>query len=185
MLDYLEQIDQSLFLALNGWHSAFFDSLFWWMSNRYIWIPLYLFMIYLIVRKYKKQSWIIILSAIIVITLTDQISVHLFKNVFMRYRPSHNLELQGFVHLVNGYAGGLYGFVSSHAANTFGIAVFTPLLLKNRWYWIFILLWAALVSYSRIYLGVHYPADIFGGMLLGSFLAIAIYFLIKMISHIF
>ena len=135
MLNRLEQLDQSLFLALNGCHSPFLDNFFWMVSDKYIWIPLYLFLVFLIIRKYKKQSWIIILSAITVIILTDQISVHLFKNVFMRYRPSHNLDLQGLVHLVNGYRGGLYGFVSSHAANSFGIAVFTVLILKNKWLW--------------------------------------------------
>jgi len=179
MLDIFKQIDQSFFLALNSCHSPFFDTLFWWISNRYIWIPLYLFMTYLIIRKYKKQSWIIILSAIILVIITDQTSVHLFKNVFMRYRPSHNLNLQELVHLVNGYRGGLYGFVSSHAANSFGIAIFTALILKNKWYWLSILLWAVLVSYSRIYLGVHYPADIASGAILGSTLAITIYLALR------
>ena len=131
MLDFLKQIDQSIFLALNGCHSPFFDSFFWWMSNKYIWIPLYLFMAYLIIRKYKRQSWLIIISAIILVIVTDQTSVHFFKNVFMRYRPSHNLNLQGLVHSVNGYTGGLYGFVSSHAANTFSVAIFTLLFFGN------------------------------------------------------
>ncbi len=176
MLDGLKQIDQSLFLTLNGCHSPFFDTFFWLVSNKYIWIPLYLLLIYFIIRKYKKQSWIIILSAILVIVLTDQTSVHLFKNMFMRYRPSHNLSLQGLVHIVNNYRGGLYGFVSSHAANSFGIAVFTALFMKNKWYWLCILLWAILVSYSRIYLGVHYPADITGGAILGSFWAVIFFF---------
>ncbi len=184
MLNRLEQIDQSLFLTLNGWHNTFFDSFFWWISNRYIWIPLYLFMAYLIIRKYKKQSWIIILSAIILIFITDQVSVHLFKNIFIRYRPSHNLDIKTMVHIINGYRGGLYGFVSSHAANSFGIAIFTALFLKNRWYWWSILLWAALVSYSRIYLGVHYPADIVGGAILGGFLAIFVYFIFLKVFNI-
>lgn len=181
MLNWLEQTDQSLFLALNGCHNAFFDHFFWLVSGKYIWIPLYLFIAFLIIRKYKKQSWIIILSAIMVVILTDQTSVHLFKNIFMRYRPSHNFDLQGLIHLVNGYSGGLFGFVSSHAANSFGIAIFTALFLKNKWYWIFILLWAALVSYSRIYLGVHYPADIIGGMVLGFLWAVIIFLLISII----
>jgi len=179
MLDAIKQIDQSVFLALNSCHSSFFDSFFWWISNKYIWIPLYLFILILIVRKYKKQSWIIILSAILVIILTDQTSVHLFKNVFMRYRPSHNIDLHGLVHIVNNYRGGLYGFVSSHAANSFGIAVFSALFLKNRWYWLFILLWAMLVSYSRIYLGVHYPLDILCGAALGTSIAFLVFIILN------
>ncbi|HIE16051.1 MAG TPA: phosphatase PAP2 family protein [Bacteroidales bacterium] len=137
------------------------------VSNKYVWIPLYLFFVFLIIRKYKTQSWIILLATILLLAFSDLTSVHLFKNVFMRYRPSHNLELQGLVHLIDGYKGGLYGFVSSHAANSFGFATFMALLFKNRWGGILLLLWAVLVSYSRIYIGVHYPADIVGGALLG------------------
>ncbi len=184
MLETIEQIDQSLLLTLNSCHSPFFDTFFWWISNKYIWIPLYLFITILIVRKYKKQSWIIILSAILVVILTDQISVHFFKNVFMRYRPSHNLDIGGVVHIINNYRGGLYGFVSSHAANSFGIAVFSALFLKNKWYWLFILLWAMLVSYSRIYLGVHYPLDLLCGGAIGTSIAFIVYKLMSLVYKV-
>ncbi len=179
MLESLKNIDQQLFLTLNGWHNQFFDSFFWIISNKFVWIPLYLFIAFLIIRKYKKQSWIVILATILVIVFTDQISVHCFKNVFMRYRPSHNLDLADMVHIVNNYRGGLYGFISSHAANTFGLATFTALALKNRTYTYLILLWAIIVSYSRIYLGVHYPADIIGGATIGIILAFIVFLLFK------
>jgi len=179
MLESLEHIDRQLFLILNGWHNHFFDSFFWIVSNKFIWIPLYLFIAYLIIRKYKKQSWMVILATILVIVLTDQTSVHLFKNIFMRYRPSHNLDLQNMVHIVHNYRGGLYGFVSSHAANTFGLAVFTALVLKNKTFWYLILSWAIIVSYSRIYLGVHYPADILGGAVVGTIIASIVFFFSK------
>ena len=102
-----------------------------------------------------------ILAAVLAIVLSDQISVHAFKEVFLRYRPCHNLVLQSQVHL-NGGCGGTYGFISSHAANTFALAMFLSLLFngKIKYFTLFILVWASFVSYSRIYNGVHYPADI-------------------------
>jgi len=119
----------------------------------------------------------ILLSVGILITLSDQLSVHVFKNVFLRYRPTHNLNLEGLVHTVNEYYGGQYGFISSHAANTFALATFISLLLQKHYKYITVLLfaWAAFISYSRIYLGVHYPADVAVGALFGTALALAVY----------
>jgi len=109
----------------------------------------------------------ILLGIALCVLLADQLSVHLFKNVFQRLRPSHEPELTGMVHLVRDYRGGNWGFVSSHAANTFAIATFLSLIFKNRKFWIILFSWCIIVSYTRIYLGVHYPGDIFGGALLG------------------
>ncbi|MFA8301400.1 MAG: phosphatase PAP2 family protein [Hyphomicrobiales bacterium] len=119
-------------------------------------------------RVYKKKTWIILIGIILTITLADQMSVHLFKNVFHRLRPSHAENLKDIVHIVNGNRGGLYGFVSSHATNTFGLAMFLFALIRRRYkyfWWVFV--WAAIVSYSRIYLGKHYPGDIICGAILG------------------
>lgn len=119
---------------------------------------------------------------VLVILCADQFSVHFFKNVFLRYRPCHNLAIADLVHVVDG-CGGKYGFVSSHATNTFGLAVYLGLILKPHIKWMFIALlaWATLVSYSRVYVGVHYPADILGGAILGSLIALFYVFLYRLI----
>lgn len=167
MVEYLNQIDTQLFLFLNSINSPFWDTVMWHISGKLTWAPLYLTIIYFIFRKYRwKTLWILIAIAVVV-TLADQISVHFFKNVFERLRPCHNPELRELVHLVNSKCGGQFGFVSSHAANTFGVAMFLLNLFRLKWFSISILLWAAVVSYSRIYLGVHYPGDVLVGSLLG------------------
>lgn len=176
LIDSIKEIDTQLFLFLNSKHNPFFDVIMFWASHRFFWIPLYLFFFFLVYKHYGKKIWLIALSAVLLIVLSDQISVHAFKNVFVRYRPCHNLELCDLVHL-NAGRGGMYGFISSHAANTFALAMFLSLLFKNkiRYFSFWIFLWAAFVSYSRIYNGVHYPSDIIAGGLVGMGIGIVVY----------
>lgn len=172
MIEWLEHIDRELFLLLNGLHSPLFDWLMARISAKLTWAPLYALILFWIFRRFGwKRALVAIFTIVLLITAVDQTALHVFKNTFERFRPSHNLELQGLVHHVDGYKGGQYGFVSNHAANSFGLAVFLALLFRLRWFSWAILGWAALVSYSRIYLGVHYPSDIVGGALLGSLIA--------------
>lgn len=141
----------------------------------------------MIAFKYKWKTVIIGVFIGLLFLLADQISVQLFKNVFERLRPCHNPEITSMVHIINNHCGGRFGFVSSHAANSFALAIFTGLLLKNHYRFIFpvIVFWAVLVSYSRIYVGVHYPADILGGAILGTAVAFFVFYLMKFMNQRF
>jgi undecaprenyl-diphosphatase len=160
------ELDRTLFLFLNSLHSPFFDQVMWTVSLRTVWIPLYLFMIYLLIVRYRKRVWLPLLFVIPLIFITDQVP-SLIKELTGRLRPCHDPSLQGLVHTVRGSCPGMYGFISGHASNAFGLASFTAPLLRRKWYTWSIFVWASLVSYSRIYLGVHYPGDILGGAILG------------------
>ena len=185
MIERLIDFDVQLFLFLNGLRNPFFDFVFWWATQPLVWIPVYIILLYLVIKVYRWQAIFVVLFTIISITLTDQISVHLFKDVFMRLRPCHNPDIQMQVHIMNGYCGGEYGFVSSHAANYFGLAVFLSVIFfrKIRFFIPFVLLWAALISYSRIYLGVHYPADVFCGAFVGTLIGVLLGFIFRWFSN--
>lgn len=169
MIEYLKSIDTNLFLFLNGCHNSFFDPIMFWLSHKLVWIPMYLLIIFLIIRRYKMQGLIMLLFIIITIALCDQTASGLLKNTVQRLRPSHDPAIMNLVHLSKAGPGGLYGYASSHAANVFGLATFLFFALDNKFnylkYWLFI--WAILVAYSRIYNGVHYPGDVITGVLIG------------------
>jgi undecaprenyl-diphosphatase len=170
----LVNLDQRLFLFLNSIHSPFWDQVMSAVSGILIWVPLYIVILYFIWVKYRKNFLVILLIIIAAVTLTDQMSV-LLKNLVQRPRPCYEPLLQGLVHTVGGRCGGRYSFVSSHAANTFVVAMLSSLFLKNRWYSASIMSWAFIVSYSRIYLGVHYPGDMICGAFLGMLIGWSMY----------
>lgn len=179
LIDTLNLWDTQLFLFLNGFYSPFFDGFMFAVSAKLTWIPLYMAVLFIVIKYWKRESIWIVLALVFCIVIADQISSGLIKELVQRPRPSRANELQGMVHLVNGYAAGRFGFVSSHAANAFGFALLTTLLFRNRAYSYVIFFWAILVAYSRIYLGVHYPFDILGGALVGTFAAFVCFFAIK------
>ena len=179
MLNFLEKIDQSLFLIINGWHGPFWDQVMWLVSTKWLWIPLYLFILGWLIKIYKKRFWILLLFIVLLVFVTDQTSVHLFKDVFKRLRPCHNESLAPFVHLVHHHCGGLYSFISSHATNMFGIAAFSVLLIRNKIFTIVMYVIVTWIGYSRIYLGVHFPGDVLTGAIVGTFLGWLIYLMFR------
>jgi undecaprenyl-diphosphatase len=179
----LQHLDQQLFLFLNSHNSPFWDSVMYAISGRVIWAPLYLAILLYLVFTYKRKFLIIIPFIIIAVTLADQVSVQLFKDIFMRLRPCHEPSLTGMVHLVKGECGGLYGFVSSHASNSFNVALLSLMFIKKRWYTICIIIWASVIGYSRIYLGVHYPGDVICGAMVGAFIGWGLYKLYELTDN--
>jgi undecaprenyl-diphosphatase len=168
VIDQLNSLDKELFLVLNGMYTSWLDPVVYRATHTVYWIPFYLFLLYQIIKEYKMMGVLVLSGVALTIILSDQITTGLMKPYFARLRPSHEPSLEGMVHLVNNYKGAMYGFASSHAANTFGTAAFLYLLFRKSKPWMgWLFLWATLVSYTRIYLGVHYPADIVGGGLVG------------------
>jgi undecaprenyl-diphosphatase len=179
----LEQLDRHLFLLINSSNSPFFDQVMYALSGKLIWVPLYLSILIYLGITYKRKFLIILIFIILAATLADQSSV-LVKNIVHRLRPCHDQALKGLVHLVNGECGGLYGFVSSHATNSFDVALLSLLFIKKRWYTISIIIWALAIGYSRIYLGVHYPGDVLCGSLQGAFIGWSLYQLYNLTDNI-
>ncbi|MDR2407686.1 MAG: phosphatase PAP2 family protein [Bacteroidales bacterium] len=173
MLERLLQIDKEVLLLINGWHNSFFDVLIYWMTTIWFWLPVLFVFLWYMWKYYKKKLGLILAFFALSIVFSDQISGFI-KDKVERLRPSYNTEISHQLHLHvyrdgTVYKGGKYGFVSSHAANSFALALlmiyfFRPIHRHIRWLF---LLWAIIFSYTRIYLGVHYPGDIICGALVG------------------
>ena len=203
-MDYLIHIDQQWLLAINGWHSEWADILMWYISKSTTWLPLYALLVGLIVYRFgilspslcregRGGSWrvrllrvlIILAGFAVAVGVSDFVSSGIIKPWVCRLRPTHEPALAGMLHLVNGYTGGLYGFVSSHAANTMACALLFALLYRNIYATVGLMLWVALNCYSRMYLGVHYPADIIGGLAIGALMATLTYGMVRrLVEHV-
>ncbi len=185
-MEFLQNIldlDKELFLYLNSFYSDFWDTIMLMITRKETWFPFYVIILYYIVKNYRSKSVLIIISLVLLIFASDQLSV-LMKESIQRFRPVHEPAIQDLVHNVL-RKGGLYGFVSSHAANSFAILVFTSRIFKNKSYFLLLLFWAALFCYSRIYSGVHYPLDILGGAILGGLLGFLFYKLMMFVENHF
>lgn len=208
-MDSLIHIDQQWLLAINGWHAEWADVLMWYVSKSTTWLPLYALLVGLVVYQFGIQWYlstqniqntpntlntpntpnyrykallrvfIVLAGFAVAVGLSDFVSSGIIKPWVCRLRPTHEPALAGMLHLVNGYTGGLYGFVSSHAANTMACALLFSLLYRNKYATIGLLLWVALNCYSRMYLGVHYPGDIIGGLLVGALFAGQVYAVVR------
>ncbi len=167
-METLHQIDRDVFLFLNGLHTDALDPVMYFLTKILAWLPLYIWLIFLVVKVHKWNTWMYLVGVALAIALADQFTSSLMKPFFARLRPSHEPSLEGLVHLVNNYKGGLYGFASGHAATTFAVATFVWLSLRQAYHriaWVFA--WAVIMTYTRIYLGVHYPSDILVGATIG------------------
>lgn len=183
MIDRLRTYDEELFLWLNSFHSDWLDPIMFQMTQTVTWLPFYAVLIYLIYKTDPKNSWWVFGGAALTILLADQLTSGFMKPFFERLRPCHDERWEGIIHNY-GRCGGLYGFVSSHAANTFAIAMFLTLKLNKQvpyLKWLF--LWAAVISYTRVYLGVHYPFDILLGGIIGITIGFIVWFLIVFVRR--
>lgn len=184
MLEQLKAIDNELLITLNGSDSVYWDSVMWIVTRTTTWIPLLLILLYVVLKNSDMRRFLMVVVALAVtVALADRLSSGLIKPIVMRWRPTHDATFLYTIDTVMGYTGGRYGFVSSHAANTFSLFVFLSLLMRCRLMTILLFLWACISSYSRIYLGVHFPGDILCGAILGTLVGFLTYNLFRYISY--
>ncbi len=183
MLESLLALDENLFIWVNTHLSnAFFDMILVPIRHKLFWVPLYLFLISFVIHNYLRKSWLVFLGIIITITLSDTFSSKVIKKSVKRIRPCHVLKLKAVerVHCSNGFS-----FTSSHATNHFAIATFFFLLLGFAKWKYLLLLWAAVISFAQVYVGVHYPIDVFCGGLLGIAIGMTSYQLLNKLDQYF
>lgn len=185
-IDCLDRWDRQLMLLLNYDGAPWTDAFWYGYSYKWTWIATALATLAALTFRYRhnwRRLLLVVVAVALVVALADQLSSHVIKPLVMRPRPSHHPLIQDLLHYVNGYRGGRYGFVSSHAANSFGVAVFLMLLFRGPVFRTSVLLWALANCYSRIYLGVHYPGDLLGGTLIGVLTGLAVFGLWRRLAY--
>ena len=185
-MEFLQNItewDKELFLFLNGFHSDFWDTVMLMFTRKETWLPFYAIILWYFVRNYRSKAVLIIIALALLVLVSDQLS-GLLKDTFQRLRPVYEPSIEHLVHNVL-RKGGRYGFVSAHAANSVAILVFTSRIFKNRSYYVLLLVWTLVFCYSRIYSGVHYPLDLFGGALLGWGVGVLVFKLLMFVENHF
>ncbi|MCC3158998.1 phosphatase PAP2 family protein [Hymenobacter sp. 15J16-1T3B] len=180
MIDHLQALDRWLLVSANNAATPALDRLMIFFSDRFVWFPAYLVLVVALCYYVGRRATLLLPLLGLSVALADSISSRFFKPYFARLRPCHDPDLSATLNLAHG-CGGQFGFISSHAANAFALAVFLGLALPPRFRLakVMLLVWAALVSFSRIYLAAHYPSDVLAGATLGSLLAWGCYWLYR------
>ncbi|MDE6278935.1 MAG: phosphatase PAP2 family protein [Paramuribaculum sp.] len=183
LLASLDHLDGQLLIFFNSHHTQWADNFMMMFSSKYVWIPMYLIFTFMVFRCYDlKRALVVLLGIGVAIALADQLCATLIRQAVERLRPSNpENPLSAFITVVNDYRGGRYGFPSCHAANSFALVVYLSMLLRRRRFIIFLIIWAVVNCYSRLYLGVHYPGDILVGAIIGSCVGLLCASLVRMI----
>ena len=185
-MEELIQFDKQLLLWFNGSESLFLDSLITTLTNAKTWIPLYLSLFYVVVKSNQtvRDVFLILAAAGLCVLLAGTIDDTIVKPTVARWRPGHDPQIGMLVDTVNGYRGGNYGFFSAHASNTFSIAIFFSLLMRQRLFTVFMVCWSLINCYTRLYLGVHYPGDILVGLSWGAIVGTSVYYLYRRVLRL-
>ncbi len=167
MLEFLIDIDAQALLAVNGLHDAFQDALWWLVTAKWSSLLLLLALFWVLLRQNRRHALLMLAMIALTVLIADQMSSGLIKQLVQRLRPTHDPALESAIHVINGYRGGMYGFVSSHASNFVASSTIMALVMRHRAVTLSLTVWTLMQCYSRVYLGVHYPGDIMGGILIG------------------
>lgn len=176
-MEEIIQFDKQLLLMVNGSDSTFLDWVVMTLTNAKTWIPLYLSLLYVVVKTNRnvREVLLIVAAAGLCVLLAGTIDDEIVKPLVARWRPTHDPQIGSLVDTVNDYRGGNYGFFSAHASNTFSIALFFSLLMRQRLLTIGLVLWSLTNCWTRLYLGVHYPGDITVGLIWGALVGYGVY----------
>ena len=185
MIDYLNDIDTEVLLAINGLHGTFQDAFWWLISAKWASVLLVLAFVWILLHQNRRHALLTVAMLVLAFVLADQISSGLIKHLVERLRPSQDPSLDNMIHIVNNYRGGKFGFVSSHAANSFAAATLIALVMRHKAVTFSLFTWAVLQCYSRVYLGVHYPGDILGGMVVGILVGCLVWCLMRWLQRRF
>lgn len=183
MFEYLNDIDSDALLAVNGLHDVFQDAFWWMLTAKWSSLLLVLGLAWVLMHQNRRHALLLLGMLALTVLVADQVSSGLIKHLVERLRPTHDPSLENAVHVINGYRGGLYGFVSSHAANFFAVSTLVALVMRHRVVTLGLFTWAVLQCYSRVYLGVHYPGDILGGIVVGVLAGLLVWLLMRWIER--
>ena len=169
----IKRMDYHLFAKMNGqWHTSFFDVFFPFIREPTVWVPLYFFLVVFVTLNFKNRGWIWVLFFLLNVLLSDTVSSRLIKENFLRLRPCHDPVLFGHIRFLVAYCPESSSFTSSHAVNHFAAAMFIFTTFRKTMSpgWALLFLWAAAISYAQVYVGVHFPFDVFCGTIAGLIL---------------